>query len=73
MADIGPAVQCIRQIQRPCIGYKIMGAGRIEPRMAFEYAFEGIKATDVVNVGMYYGDKDDMLEDNASIVREILG
>jgi len=50
-----------------------MGAGRIEPRMAFEYAFEGIKATDVVNVGMYYGDKDDMLEDNASIVREILG
>jgi hypothetical protein len=73
LADMAPAVACIRRIQKPCIGYKIMGAGRIDARMAFEYAFAEIKATDVVNVGMYRGDKDDMVEENAALVRDILG
>jgi hypothetical protein len=72
LGDIRPAVECIRRIQRPCIGYKIMGAGRIDPRMAFEYAFQEIKVADVVNVGMYRGDKDDVVEENAAMVREIL-
>jgi hypothetical protein len=40
--------------------------------MAFEYAFESIKENDVVNVGMYRGDKDDMVEENARLVNEIL-
>jgi len=72
LADMGPAVECVRRIQKPCIAYKIMGAGRIDPLMAFEYTFEGIKATDVVNVGMYRGDKDNMLEENVAVVRDIL-
>lgn len=72
LADVARAVDAIRRIDRPCIGYKIMGAGRIDARMAFEYAFENIKPTDVVNVGMYRGDKDDMVEANAAIVKELL-
>jgi len=73
LKDIVPATECISRIQKPCIGYKIMGAGRIDPRMAFEYAFENIKPADVVNVGVYRGDKDNMVEENAAIVSEILG
>ena len=73
LADMAPAVACIRRIQKPCIGYKIMGAGRIDARMAFEYALAEIKATDVVNVGIYRGDVDDMVEENAALVRDILG
>ncbi|MBN1581855.1 MAG: hypothetical protein JXA89_14210 [Anaerolineae bacterium] len=72
LADIFPAVQCIQRLQKPCIAYKIMGAGRIDPLMAFEFAFEHIKPGDVVNVGMYRGDKDDMVEENAAHVRRIL-
>jgi hypothetical protein len=72
LVDMGPAVECIRRIQKPCIAYKIMGSGRIDALMAFEYAFESIKATDVVNVGMYRGDKDNMVEENVAMVREIL-
>ena len=72
LKDVAPAAECIRGIGKPCIGYKIMGAGRIDARMAFEYAFDHIKPTDVVNVGMHRGDKDDIVEENASIVREIL-
>ena len=73
LRDMGPAAECTRRIQKPCIGYKIMGAGRIDPRLAFEFAFEGIKTTDVVNVGMHRGDKDDMVEENAAIARDVLG
>lgn len=73
LADIPPAAACTRAIQKPCIAYKIMQAGRIDARMAFEYAYENIKPTDVVNVGIHRGDKDDMVEEDAAIVREILG
>jgi len=73
LRDLPAAVECIRRIQKPCIGYKIMAAGRIDAQMAFEYAFENIKPTDAVNVGMHRGDKDDMVEENVALVRQILG
>ena len=73
LKDPPVATSCIRRLPKPCIGYKIMAAGRIDPQMAFEYAYDSIKPTDVVNVGMYRGDKDDMVEENAAIVRGILG
>lgn len=72
LADMAKAADAIRRIEKPCIGYKIMGAGRIDPRMAFEYAFDAIKPTDVLNVGMHRGDKDDIVEENAMLVREVL-
>jgi hypothetical protein len=73
LSDMALALDCIRHIQKPCIAYKIMGAGRIDALMAFEYAFAGIKPTDVVNVGMHRGDKDSMVEENTAFVRRILG
>ena len=72
LSDIPRAIECIRRIRKPCIAYKIMGSGRIDPRMAFEHAFDGVKPADVVNVGMYRGDKEDMVEENVAMVRDIL-
>ncbi len=72
LRDIVPAAETVRAIKKPCIAYKIMGAGRIDARMAFDFAFTNIKPTDAVNVGMHRGDNDNMVEENASIVREIL-
>lgn len=72
LADVPVAADCIQRIAKPCIAYKIMGAGRMDPRMSFEYAFDHIKPGDVVNVGMHRGDKDDMVEENAALVRDIL-
>ncbi len=72
LADAFEAVECIKRIKKPCIGYKIMAAGRINPAMAFEFAFENIKPGDVVNVGMHRGDKDDIVEENATLVRNLL-
>ncbi|MBN1348845.1 hypothetical protein JXJ21_05505 [candidate division KSB1 bacterium] len=72
LRDLTPAVDCINRIAKPCMAYKIMGAGRIDARMAFEFAFEKIKPIDVVNVGIYRGDNDDMVEDDVAMVRSIL-
>jgi len=72
LADMPAAVEWIKNTPKPCIGYKIMAAGRIDPTMAFEYAFDHIKSTDVVNVGVHRGDKDDMVEENVELVRRIL-
>ena len=72
LRDVPVATACIRRIAKPCIGYKIMGAGRMDPQLAFEYAYDRIKPTDVVNVGMHRGDKDDMVEENVSIVAKLL-
>ena len=48
----------IRQVKQPCLGFKILGAGRMcanqnTVRQAFKFAFENIKPTDGVIVGMY--------------------
>jgi hypothetical protein len=49
-----------------------MAAGRIDPAMAFEFAYNSIKSTDVVNVGMHRGDKDNMVEENVATVERTL-
>lgn len=72
LADLAHSSAAIKQIQKPCIAYKIMAAGRIDPKMAFEYAFDNIKPNDVVNVGMHRGDIDNMVEQNAAMVDQIL-
>lgn len=55
-----PEVMCkvIRQVSQPCLAFKILAAGRQcasqqTVRDAFRFAFEHIKATDGVIVGMY--------------------
>ncbi len=72
LSDVWAATETIRAIRKPCIGYKVMGAGRIDPAMALEYAYEAIKPGDVVNVGMHRGDRDDMVEVNMALARGIL-
>jgi hypothetical protein len=48
----------IRQVKQPCLGFKILAAGRMcssDPQVeaAFKFAFEHLKPTDGVIVGMY--------------------
>lgn len=72
LGDVFEAVKVIQTVKKPCIGYKILGAGRIDAQMAFEYALDNIKPGDVVNVGMHRGDKDNMIEENVALVERIL-
>jgi len=67
----------IRQVEKPCLGFKIMAANRKcstpeSVRSAFEYAFANIKPTDAVVVGMFLKYSNQPAE-NAQYVRDILG
>ena len=50
--------EVIRQVDQPCLGFKILAAGRMcdknhKVEAAFKFAFEHLKPTDGVIVGMY--------------------
>jgi hypothetical protein len=50
--------EVVRQVDQPCLGFKILAAGRMcnsndKVEAAFKFAFEHIKSTDGVIVGMY--------------------
>lgn len=70
-----PAQMCerIRKTKKPCLGFKILAAGRVTdtPRQvegAFRFAFENIKPSDAVIVGMFPRYKDEVKE-NAGFTR----
>jgi hypothetical protein len=63
-----------QQVKQPCLGFKILAAGRKchdrkAVREAFQFAFEHLKPTDGVIVGMYprFGDQ---IKENAAHARE---
>ena len=65
----------IRQVKQPCLGFKILGAGRLcssqeTVRAAFKFAFENIKPTDGVIVGMFPWSFDEVSA-NAQFAREL--
>jgi hypothetical protein len=64
----------VRQIDQPCLGFKILAAGRMcgsdnKVEAAFKFAFEHLKPTDGVIVGMYprYSDQ---IRQNAQYTRQ---
>ena len=64
----------VRQVDQPCLGFKILAAGRMcdrdyKVKAAFKFAFEHLKPTDGVIVGMYprYHDQ---IRQNAGYTRQ---
>lgn len=73
-SDPARMYKVIRQTKKPCFAFKILAAGRISDRgieQAFRTAFESIKPTDGLYVGMFPKFKDEVRE-NAEIVHRIL-
>ena len=67
--------QVVRQVKQPCFGFKILGSGRHcsnqqTVRAAFKFAFENIKPTDGVIVGMFPWFFDEVSA-NARFTREL--
>ena len=66
--------EVVRQVDQPCLGFKILAAGRkcwsrYSVKRAFEYAFKSIKPIDGVIVGMYPRFHDE-IADNVKYVME---
>jgi hypothetical protein len=63
----------IRQVHKPCLAFKLLGAGRLSARpegveRAFEFAFRNIKPGDAAIVGMFPILHDEVTQ-NAELVR----
>jgi hypothetical protein len=76
-SDRARMTRVVRQLDKPCLAFKILGAGRLcrSQRMvteAFQYAFSNIKPTDGVLVGMYPRFHDE-ITDNADYTRRFAG
>ncbi len=74
-ADPAAMTRVARQVKQPCLGFKILAAGRKchdkrSVREAFQFAFENLKPTDGVIVGMYPRYQDQIRE-NAAYTREL--
>ncbi len=66
--------EVVRQVDQPCLGFKILAAGRMcgkayKVEAAFKFAFEHLKPTDGVIVGMYPR-FDDQIGQNAGYTRK---
>ena len=64
----------IRQLGKPCLAFKILGAGclcgdRSSVEQAFEFAYANIKPSDAVIVGMYPVFADE-IQENAGLARK---
>jgi hypothetical protein len=65
----------IQSTRKPCLAYKVLAAGRriespAQVKQSFESAFNNIKSTDAVIVGMYQ-QLSDQVGENAATIREI--
>jgi hypothetical protein len=74
--DIPIMYRAIRQVNKPCVAFKILGAtrrcgSREQLEHAYREAFENIKPTDAVAVGMFpkYSDQ---VKENCEIVKSVL-
>lgn len=66
-ADRDAMLNVIRQVKKPCLVFKILGAGRLcesdyAVEEAFAYALRGIKKSDAIIVGMWPRFKDEITE-----------
>ena len=70
--DMQRAVDFIQSVKKPCIAYKVLGAGRIDAYTGLSYAYRNIKPGDVVNLGMNRADNDNIVEEDVKIVADLL-
>jgi hypothetical protein len=66
----------MRQTRKPCFAFKIMAAGRIDNRgadEAFRMAFESIKPTDAIFIGLFPRVRDEVRENVERVHRILAG
>ncbi len=62
----------IRQLPAPAIHYKVLAAGRNEPRAAFEYVADAYRPGDAVCVGVFTKDNPAMLQQDVDLLEAAL-
>lgn len=70
--DRDTMVQLIQTLSKPTIHYKIMAAGRNDPKEAFNFVAKHIRSQDAVCVGIYSKENRGMIEENLKLFEQSL-
>ena len=70
--DRDAMVHAIQRLSKPTIHYKVMAAGRNDPRRAFEFVGQYLRPQDAVCVGVYTKHRPQMLEQNLQLLQDVL-
>jgi len=71
LEDRDKAVEAIRQIEKPVVGYKILAAGRLPAQEAFAFAFRHLRPKDGVCVGIFPKENADMISQDVALTRKL--
>jgi hypothetical protein len=63
----------INGLSKPVIHYKVMAAGRNDPKEAFAYVARHMRGDDGVCVGIFAKDMPDMLAEDVRLFEECIG
>ncbi len=72
LADVPVALDAIQRLSRPCIAFKVLGAGRFDPAVMLPQVCRGIKPTDAVLLGFYPQHHPTQVADTVALVRALL-
>jgi hypothetical protein len=64
--------ELIQELPKPAIHYKVMAAGRNDPREAFDHVARAMRPGDAVCVGVFTRDQPDMLAEDVRLLNEAL-
>jgi len=57
----------IAKLDKPVVGYKVLGAGRILPKDTLPVVFKRLKPKDGLCLGMFPRDRDEVAENSALV------
>ena len=65
-------VELIATLSKPAIHYKVLAAGRNDPKEAFAFVAQHLRPQDAVCVGVYPKDNPDMVAEDVRLMEEAL-
>lgn len=61
------AIATIERLDKPVVAYKVLAAGRLDPKEAFPHVFKHLESKDGICVGVFPKDDPDQAEENAAL------
>lgn len=70
--DRAAALEAVQGFGLPCVVYKALGAGRLEPRGALQVAYRGIRSFDALCVGFFTKHRPDEVAETVSLALQAM-
>ena len=71
--DRAVALETLRALERPCIAYKILGAGRLPLEQALADVGPALRLSDGILIGMFPPDRPDIVQENVRAIAALTG